>query len=64
MLSYLGPPLLCDRKAERHEIEYCAWVVKGSFLLLVAESRLKNVTVSLLGLETTGIHRFLVRDLK
>ena len=30
---------------------------KGSFLLLVVESRLQNVAVSSLGLETTGIHR-------
>ena len=34
---------------------------QGSFLLLVAESRLQNVAVSSLGLETTGILRFLVR---
>ena len=51
----------------RSSIYTSAWTVfdgKGSLLLLVAESRLQSVAASSLDLETTGIHRFLVRDLE
>ena len=49
VLSYLGPPLLCDRKAERREIEYLhkrlgcsrrekvpffSWLLKVAFRML------------------------------
>ena len=69
VLSCLWQPLcvIVRLNAVRSSIYTSAWAVvagKGSFLLLVAESRLQNVAVSSLGLETTGIHRFLVRDLK
>ena len=53
--------------AVKSSIRTSAWaVVDGKRFLspLVAESRLQNVAVSSLGLETMGIHRYLVCDIK